>query len=52
MEFGWLLNAGGDLLVGLATWLGRQGTVNQATALAVIALLWAGLYWFPRRRRR
>ena len=52
MEFGWLLNAGGELLVGLATWLGRQGAATLAIAFAVVALLWAGLHWLPRGRRR
>ena len=52
MEFGWLLQASGDLLVGSARWLGRQSTGALAVGAAVFALLAAGLYWGPLRRRR
>src|SRR3972149_1238293 len=48
MEFGWLLNAGGELLVGLATWLGRQGAATLAIAIAGVALLWGGVHWLAR----
>jgi tetratricopeptide (TPR) repeat protein len=52
MEFGWLLQVGGDLLVVFAGWLGRLGPWTLATVFTVLLLLWAALRWWPGRRHR
>jgi tetratricopeptide (TPR) repeat protein len=51
MGFGWRLSAPGDLLVGLASWLGREGGITPAIALAALVLLWILIYRRARRPR-
>jgi tetratricopeptide (TPR) repeat protein len=51
MDFGWLLQGSGDLLVGSVRWIGRQSMATLMTGAVVVALLAAGLYWGPLRRR-
>jgi tetratricopeptide (TPR) repeat protein len=51
MSIGWPLSAPGDLLVGFASWLGRDGAATSATVLAVLALLALVIYWRSRRHR-